>query len=87
MAKQRPNLIEWKRPKSDETDCSKRRRWFSRCGRYELTEAVSKFKGMPTIYYAITLDPLAIIGRHRRRSAAIRTCEDHIRKVLREQRT
>jgi hypothetical protein len=78
-------LLEWKRAKKDETEISHRRRWFSRCGHYEVNESTSKYElkdnGKPlVVYYAIHNQRL--ISRHRMKHKAEESCEKRARKVL-----
>lgn len=86
MTNQKNDLqVEYKRAKKDETDISHRRRWFSRCGDYEVNESTSKYEikdnGKPlVVYYAIFGQK--IIGRHRLKRKAEETCENHKRKSL-----
>lgn len=69
-------LLSWMRAKRDETECARRRTWESRCRVYTVIESVGKFSGMGTTYYALSGDE--IIGRHRKRVPAERTCESHM---------
>jgi len=83
MANQKRDL-EWKRAQRDETLISKRRRWFSRCGNYEVTEATSKYEfkdngKLMVYYYAIFQNVL--IKRHKLKHKAEESCEKHLRKV------
>lgn len=67
--------LEWMRAKRDETDISKRRLWHSRNGQYVVIEAVPKLTGLRTVYYAVNQITQRILGTHKKRATAIRTCE------------
>lgn len=71
-------LLSWMRAKRDETICARRRTWESRCHDYLVIESVGKFSEMGTTYYALHNDE--IIGRHRKRVLAERTCEARMAK-------
>lgn len=61
--KKREPRLEWMRAKKDETEVSVRRRFDSRCKRYYIQEAVPKFSGMNTVWYAVRVESNTIIGR------------------------
>ena len=67
--------LEWKRAVRDETDISRRRLWHSRNGQYVVIEAVPKLTGLRTVFYAVNSITLRILGKHKQRATAIRTCE------------
>lgn len=70
-----PAKLEWKRAIRDETSISRRRLWRSRNGQYVVIEAAPKLAGLRTVYYAVNQITQQILGRHKQRLLAIRTCE------------
>jgi len=84
-AKSDSAVLEWKRAKRDETLISTRRRWFSRCGDYEVNESTSKYEfkdnGKPVVFYYAIHDNI-LISRHRMKHKAEESCDRHKRKAL-----
>lgn len=78
MAKRKPILLAWMRAKRDKTLCAHRRTWDSRCRSYKVIESIGRFSEMGTWYFAITDN--TILGRHRTRKVAEKTCEVHVSK-------
>lgn len=77
--------LEWMRAYRDETDVSRRRTWRSRCRRYVVQESESKYekddKGRAVVrFYAILVAGQVILGRHRKKARAQKTCENHAKK-------
>jgi hypothetical protein len=70
--------LDWKRATSDETDCSHRKTWESRCQCYRVQESVSKF-GLPRVYYALYYDGdcWSILSRHYKKETAQKACVSH----------
>ena len=84
MAKTQAVTLDWLRAKRDETELSKRRTWESKCRRYKVQECVGKFTDMGTYFYALTGPTL--ISRHRKKGAAERACEKHLRTPVKRKR-
>jgi hypothetical protein len=77
-------MLEWMKAYRDETEMSYRRTWRSRCRHYIVQESTSKYEkdsaGRPVVrFYAILL-PNTILGTHRKKNRAVKTCETHERK-------
>jgi hypothetical protein len=83
-AKQRTKkvVLEWKRGRRCDTQLARRMKWYSRCNRYCVVESRPKFD-LPTRYFSMLVrgeGVLAIVGRHRTRKAAERSCVIHVNK-------
>lgn len=79
------NLLTWKRPKSESTILAEHRILESRDGCYKVVRSrimVGRQCGYPDAWYAIQTVPRErILGRHRTKEAAMRTCEQHESKI------
>jgi len=70
-------MIFAKTPRKDQTVTCKRRMWYSRDKQYRVVLSESLF-GMPDVYYAEHWDGMwDLISRHRKKSAAMKSCDNH----------
>ena len=70
--------LEWtKRAKRRVIDTARLRYWTTLDGRYQVTECVSLFNGLPVIWHATAKTDKGgrMISRHRTKNAATRACE------------